>query len=95
MKSLLVAVLAVSVVFAVTSTGAVKTVTPVAPAVKAHVPTLHVVTEKILKADTIVIIKSDTTRVITYDTIRVRNTLKDTSVIVKTEVDTLKAKAKK
>jgi hypothetical protein len=80
MKSAVIAMLAVSGVLA---TGVVK---PVAKA-----PVMHVVVEKTIRADTT--FKIDT--IITLDTIRTTKTMKDTLLVTKVVVDTVKAKPKK
>lgn len=51
-----------------------------------------VVTEKVLKADTVVTVKCDTTKTVIYDTITVNKTVQDTSILLKTDTTVKAAK---
>jgi hypothetical protein len=50
------------------------------------------VVEKVVKADTIITVKVDTIKTVRYDTLKITKTLKDTSILVKT--DTAKVSGK-
>jgi len=93
MKAAILVGILISMVMA---TGVVKSVTPIAkkPAIEKTdtAKNTRTIVEKVIKADTTVTIKIDTIRTITYDTIRVTKTIKDTAIITKTEIDTIKAK---
>lgn len=51
-----------------------------------------VVTEKVLKADTIVTVKCDTIKTVVYDTVLINKTIQDTTVLLKSDTTVKSAK---